>query len=92
MDCPDPTNIECAEVTGRQTVKVGDRVRHSGQRFTGAATATITGFSVDPSMHDTDHPGRSWVKIHVVQDQQRGMWPKDEWDWDRTVLVTSRSQ
>ncbi len=86
MKYPDPENIRRAEVMMEKTVVVGDRVRHYGQRFTSRATATVTGFSIAEDMRDTEHPGRPWVKIHVDQDAP-GSWHKDEWDWDRTVLV-----
>ncbi len=86
MKYPDPENIRRAEVTMNKTVVIGDRVKHAGQAYTGRATATVSGFSVEPAMRDTDHPGRPWIKIHVEQDRPR-RWHSNTWDWDRTVLV-----
>lgn len=86
MKYPELESIRRAEVMMEKTVIIGSRVRHYNQRFTGRTTATVAGFSIAEDMRDTEHPGRPWVKIHVEQDVP-GSWHKDEWDWDRTVLV-----
>lgn len=80
---PDPA-ITSAEVMYRETARIGSRVKHYGQRYTGCATATVIGFY---------HPGGSWrgkpwVKVLVAHDSPKTVYNfSDGWDWDRTELA-----
>lgn len=83
--------ITSAEVLGRKTVKVGSRVKHFGQRYTGCATATVLGFR-DVGHESPDHDGDarlpSWIKVLVEHDASPSGYDRpDGWDADRTEVA-----
>ena len=81
-------DIREAEVMHSMTARIGSRVRHAGQQYTGRATATVTGFTTDDTMHDTEHPGHPWIKVLVEHDKPcSGYDSLLGWDWDRTLLI-----
>lgn len=61
-------------------IQVGDRVKHYGQRFTGSATATVTGFEIIDDPRLWNYP---WVKVHVKRDNPDSQAYPSPWDWDR---------
>lgn len=69
------------------TAQIGSRVKHYGQRYTGCATATVTGFV---RAGDTPNPmgyRDDWIKVLVDHDSDESAYAfKDGWDWDRTEL------
>lgn len=63
------------------TAQIGSRVKHYGQRFTGEATATVTGFSRDQT---TGH-----LMVLVSHDNpSNGYDMPGGWSLDRTELVS----
>lgn len=76
-----------ARVCYNEVVRVGDRVRHYGQRYNySEGTATITGFrELGPEDGYRTGTGEPWVKILV--DEDRDSLYGGEWDYDRTVKV-----
>lgn len=75
---PEEIHVVCHAHTAR----VGDRVRHYGQRYNyREGTATITGFEVGPQGYPCD-----WVKV-LVQEDAPSVYGSS-WDWDRTVVVS----
>jgi hypothetical protein len=73
-----------AEVSHGKIAKIGDRVKHFGQRYTGCATATIVGFE---RMEGHYWRGKQWVKVVVEIDPKDSGMYGTRWDWDRTELV-----
>jgi hypothetical protein len=77
--------ITSAEVMYRETAEIGSRVKHYGQRYTGAATATVVGFRIEPGH---SYRGKPWIKVLVEHDDPLTFYNFDDgWDWDRTELA-----
>lgn len=87
-----------AKVLRSATARVGSRVKHYGQRYTGCATATVEGFlDVGHASPDArpDYLRPSWIIVLVRTDNPDefyGSHPKRddglrEWDWDRTEVA-----
>lgn len=73
-------NLRTATVMGGRTVRVGDTVKHFGQRFTGCATARVVGFETIGT----------WVRVRVEYiDGYREAGYGTTWDWDRTEVAPS---
>lgn len=71
-----------AEVMYGETARVGDRVKHFGERFTGLATATVVGFNRCGDIRP------SQIKVIVKPDNPDSPYASlPGWDWDRTELV-----
>ncbi len=79
----DPTITE-ATVRQKKVVRIGDRVKHFGQRYTSNGTATVIGF------YDNGSPGHPWIKVLVKTKRPTGIYEDigqtQGWDWDRTEL------
>jgi hypothetical protein len=83
------SQITEATVCRGDVARIGSRVKHYGQRWTGCATATVVGF------RDVGHasPDRvegylrpSWIKVLVKPDRPNGPYG-NTWDWDRTEVA-----
>jgi hypothetical protein len=80
------SQITEATVMRGQVVRIGSRVKHWGQRWTGCATATVVGFE---RAGDTPNPlgfAPDWVKVLVEPDSEPSMYGS-AWDWDRTEVA-----
>jgi hypothetical protein len=75
--------VDRATVLGG-TIRVGSRVKHYGQRWTGYATATVTEIHVEVPGFRPD-----WARVTVRQDDDVN-WPTSVWDWDRTEVAPDR--
>lgn len=71
-----------------QRARVGSRVKHFGERYTGGATATVVGFCTDRSGAYRQQP---WIKVLINPDAPESAFGRQGlehgWDWDRTELV-----
>ena len=76
-DAPEVSELSEATVMYGETARIGSRVKHFGQRFTGCATATVTGFREQDG----------WVKVLVDHDNPESAHNFPAWDWDRTELA-----
>ena len=75
-----------AVVIGGRVARIGDRVKHFGERFTGDATATVIGFN------QLGQVGPSRIKVIVKPDSPNSVYASfPGWDWDRTELISHRS-
>ncbi len=80
----DPSITEATVMYG-ETARIGSRVKHYGQRYTGSATATVVGFR--RAGPDEGYRG-DWIKVLVEHDSEKTVHDfEGGWDWDRTELV-----
>jgi hypothetical protein len=80
----DPAITEVT-VMGGQLVTRGARVKHYAQRFTGCATATVTGFY---NAGTEKHP---WIMVLITGDDPNEYFSEcgqiRGWDYDRTQVA-----
>jgi hypothetical protein len=73
-----------------ETARIGSRVKHYGQRWTGRATATVVGFR---RVGDGPNPmgvREDWIMVVVEPDSEPNSYGR-AWDWDRTELIEEGS-
>lgn len=84
------SQIREATVLRGDVARIGSRVKHYGQRWTGCATATVVGFRdvghASPD-HEEGYLRPSWIRVAVKPDAEVGTVYGTEWDWDRTEVA-----